>query len=328
MRIPTIPPRHIRVTGDHTPARSLLRYVWRMSGRHQIAVCLLGLGVAALSMAPLELQRRIVNQAIGEMDIPLLAVLGGTYLGVVLSQGALKYLLRVYQGWLGESAVRYCRAHLVELRSRRTAGTDGGDAGDGQAVSVIGPELDRLGGFVGEGLSQPVVNIGMSTAILGYMLVIDTQVAVISLCFLLPQIVLVPMVQRAINRLIEERVALMRRLGDAVAEIGPEIGAEAARKASAEEINPRIEEIYANRIRVFLLKFALKGAINLLNALAPLSVLIVGGYLVIQGETTLGIVVAFITGFERLAAPLRELLAYYRVATQAAVQHRMIARWM
>jgi len=39
-------------------------------------------------------------------------------------------------------------------------------------------------------------------------------------------------------------------------------------------------------------------------------------------------VVAFISGFERLATPLRELIAYYRIAAQANVQHKMIARWM
>src|SRR3546814_5050865 len=59
---------------------------------------------------------------------------------------------------------------------------------------------------------------------------------------------------------------------------------------------------------------------NLLSAIAPLSVLLVGGLMVIAGETTIGVVVAFISGFERLSTPLRELVAYYRVAAQANVQ--------
>ena len=76
------------------------------------------------------------------------------------------------------------------------------------------------------------------------------------------------------------------------------------------------------------LKFLLKGAINLLNNLAPLAVLMVGGYMVLQGESTVGVVVAFISGLQRLADPVRELMNYYRVAAQANVQHSMIARWM
>lgn len=322
MRIPTIPPRHIPVTGDHTPARSLLRYVWRMSGIHQAWICLLAAVVSVLSMAPLELQRRIVNQAIEGSDLDLLLSLGGVYLGVILVQGGFKYLLRIYQGWLSESAVRYSRGHLAGLRECRAATAE--DSGDGRAVSVIGPELDKLGGFVGEGLSQPVVNLGMLIAILGYMLAVQPTVALISLAFLVPQVVIVPVIQRKINRLVEDRVILVRRLGDAVARIG-ENGNESPRRHGT---FPQIDDIYQNRMRIFVVKFALKGVINLLGALAPLSVLVAGGYLVIHGQTTIGVVVAFISGFERLADPLRELLAYYRIATQARNQHHLIARWM
>jgi ABC-type bacteriocin/lantibiotic exporter with double-glycine peptidase domain len=42
----------------------------------------------------------------------------------------------------------------------------------------------------------------------------------------------------------------------------------------------------------------------------------VGGYLVTSGATTIGTVVAFISGFQRLADPSRELLAYYRLAAR------------
>jgi hypothetical protein len=48
---------------------------------------------------------------------------------------------------------------------------------------------------------------------------------------------------------------------------------------------------------------------NLPNHLAPLSVLMLGGYPVTTGAATVGIVVAFISGLQRLADPSRELLA-------------------
>ena len=60
----TIAPRAIPRSGDDSPAPSLARYVWRMSGKHQWGICLLALAVAGLSMAPLELQRRIVDGAV------------------------------------------------------------------------------------------------------------------------------------------------------------------------------------------------------------------------------------------------------------------------
>ena len=57
-------------------------------------------------------------------------------------------------------------------------------------------------------------------------------------------------------------------------------------------------------------------------------VLIVGGYLVIRGQTTIGTVVAFISGFERLSGPLRDLLNFYREYSQAKVQYQMIVQWV
>ena len=44
---------------------------------------------------------------------------------------------------------------------------------------------------------------------------------------------------------------------------------------------------------IHLTKFLLKGTINLANNLAPLGVLVVGGWFVLEGATTVGVVVAF-----------------------------------
>lgn len=320
-----IRPHEIPRTGDDSPARSLLRYVWRMSGSHQIWICLLALFVAGLSMIPLELQRRIVDEVIVDRNLELLIVLGGVYLAVLLVQGGGKFALRLYQGWLSESAIRYTREHLAQIYECRAPDPEARveDEIKGQAVSVIGPETDRLGGFVGDGLSQPVVSGGVLVAIIGYMVTVEPLVAVISLVVVVPQILLVPLVQHYINRLIEQRVKMMRALSDSLAELPQD-----CRDLEDTELSAQLDDVYANRMRMFLFKFGLKALVNLLNALAPLSVLLAGGYFVIEGKTTIGIVVAFISGFDRLSAPLRELIAFYRVAAQANVQHSMIARWM
>ena len=62
--------------------------------------------------------------------------------------------------------------------------------------------------------------------------------------------------------------------------------------------------------------------------MGSLVVLIAGGYLVIRGQTTVGTVVAFISGFERLSGPLRDLLNFYREYSQAKVQYQMIVQWV
>jgi ABC-type bacteriocin/lantibiotic exporter with double-glycine peptidase domain len=315
------PPRHIPRTGDDTPVASLFAYVWRMSGRHQVWICLLAVAVAGLTAVPLELQRRIVDEVVKDRQLDLLWLLAGGYLAVLLVQSAFKYFLHMYQSWLSESAVRYNRAHLTRLYERR----DSDEAGQhsGEAVSVIGAEIDRLGGFVGEGLSQPVVNGGMLLAMGGYMLYVEPLVALISMGFIVPQIVLMPLLQGRINRLMERRVVLLRGFGDRLTELP---GSDQSFRDS--DMPESLDLIYDNRLRTYLWKFGQKALMNLLSALAPLSVLLVGGLMVVEGETTIGVVVAFISGFERLSTPLRELIAYYRIAAQANVQHKMIARWM
>jgi hypothetical protein len=40
------------------------------------------------------------------------------------------------------------------------------------------------------------------------------------------------------------------------------------------------------------------------------------------------VLLAFVSGFERMAGPIRDLIGFYRLAAQAGVQHEMIAGWM
>ena len=309
-------PRAVRQTGDNSAASSLLTYVWRMSEWHQVCVCLIAIVVAALSLIPIELQRRIVNEVVETQDLPMLARFGIVYALVILVHQAVKFGLWMYQSWLTESATRYTRRHLLGLYGRRD-----GRARDesGRTVSIVGAEVEKLGGFVGEALSGACANAAVLLGVVGYMLVIAPKIAVFALAFLIPQIVLTPIIQRKLNALIEKRVKLLRRLGDNVTDMAQQV---------REDQDETLDGIYKNRMRYFLLKFAMKAALNLLNASGPMTVLLFGGYLVMQGEVQIGVIVAFISGFERISSPLRELIGFYRVAAQANVQHRMIAQWM
>ncbi len=317
-----INPAEIEQTGDPKPVSSLVQFVWRMSGWHQLLISVLALLVALVSMVPLELQRRIINQAIGDLDTGLLFKLAGIYLAAILLQGFLKYGLRLYQGWIGESVIRYCRRHLFGIhRDRRD---DKEAKAGGQAVSVIGAEIEQLGGFVGEALSSPMVNGGMLIVIFGYMLVVEPIIAGISLCFFVPQVLALPLIQRRINRLVDRRITKLRALGDLVADDAVDQGDQ----VEEQDLTRTLDFIYRNRIRIYVLKFAGKALVNLMNAFAPLSALVVGGYLAIQGTTTLGVIVAFISGFERMAGPMTELVAYYRLTAQMRVKHDKIAEWI
>lgn len=309
-------PHKIKRTGDDSAASSVWVFMWRMTGWHQLGTCLIAVVVAALNLAPIELQRRIVNEVVDTQNIPLLLQFGMAYLGVILLHQLCKFVLRLYQVWLTESTNINTRRHLLGLYGDQVTQDDDGE---GRVVSIVGSEVEKLGGFVGEGLSQACANLALLLGVLVYMFLVAPTIALFALAFMVPQVVLSPLMQRHLNTLVETRVGYLRELADHISD--PD--------ASVQETAPRLlDQIMANRIKFNILKFTLKAALNLMNALGPLAVLLYGGYLVMMGQTQVGVVVAFISGFERISGPVRELVGFYRVAEQARVQHDMIAKWM
>jgi ABC-type bacteriocin/lantibiotic exporter with double-glycine peptidase domain len=277
---------------------------WRQSRRHQPWLCLLAVLIIPLTMVPLELQRRIIDRAIGLQNLDLLLWLGAIYLAAALLQGGLKYLLRLYRGVVGERTILNLRR---AVHSRREGGVEG------ETVSIVASEVERVGGFVGEAFSEPILQGGTLVAVLGYMLVVEPTIALVGLAFFLPQILLAPIIQRFVNRRARRKIKLVRELGDQIVD-----GAADDRYAGT------TEQVYAVRVSYYRFKFTIKLMNNLMNHLAPLTVLMVGGYLVINGETTVGTIVAFISGFERMAEPSRELLAYYHLASESQAQYGLI----
>ena len=105
-------------------------------------------------------------------------------------------------------------------------------------------------------------------------------------------------------------------------------GGEDAKKGEEEDEFRTIRAIFSNRIRFNALKFGLKALLNAVNAMGPLMVLVVGGYLVIQGQTTIGTVVAFVSGFDRSRTVARspQLLSRIRTGQGAVSDDRAVGR--
>ena len=218
-----------------------------------------------------------------------------------------------------ESAVYYTRAHIFEIYGHHLVENEADNRDSGTVVSIIGSETDKIGEFVGTAISEAAINLAMMIGVIGYMLVVDTKIALIGILLLIPQIVLTPLVQRKLNRLVALNVGLLSALGRDVSHLSHE-GSPTHRALW--------RTIYRNRMIQSLIRNGLKSGLNLLNSLAPLAVLIIGGYQVMNGQTTIGVILAFISGFDRISEPIRNLITFYRNAQQANVQHAMIARWM
>ncbi|AZO19965.1 ABC transporter ATP-binding protein [Mesorhizobium sp. M1E.F.Ca.ET.045.02.1.1] len=301
------------------PGEKFPGFVRRASGMHQVYVSVIAILVALANFIPIDLQRRIVDVAIADKNVRALLALGSLYLAAILLHAGLKYALIVYQGWVGESVVKTARDQLAVVATQRSAREH---ARSGQTAGIIGNEIDYVGAFVGTSISECVVNITIMISVISYMIYMQPVIALVSGVSLLPQILLALYMQKDLNTLVERQVALVRKLGNQA------VNSFASHSTKRRAAFRTIRTIFSNRIEFYLLRFGLKTSMNVANAMGSLMVLIVGGYLVIRGQTTIGTIVAFISGFQRLSEPTGELLDFYRDYSQAKVQFRMIIQWV
>lgn len=114
-------------------------------------------------------------------------------------------------------------------------------------------------------------------------------------------------------------MALLRKLGDEITESESSVD----QRSPDDAFNRLVEALYGVRVRIVLLQSFLKVFNKLINNLGPLGVLVVGGLVVIEGRTELGTIVAFMSGFDKLRSPTRELLNFYRLVSRIKVQFRL-----
>jgi ABC-type multidrug transport system fused ATPase/permease subunit len=295
---------------------NIYRYVWKVSRRHQLPLIALTVCVSLLEVVPLELQRRIVDDAVKDRNYALVATLCALYLGAVLLQGGTKLLVNVYRNWVGESAVRELRRRVHALVSATSAASSTLEAEGIQASMMVG-EVEPVGSFVGGSVAEPVLQIGILASVVGYMIHIDWRMAAVAILFFLPQIVFVPTMQHAMNRRTRVRVRLVRLLSVGVLRGG---GAPARDVADYE----RIDRIFGLNMGIFKLKFSMNFLMNLSTQLQIIGALSVGAWAVLHDQLEIGGVVAFISGIGRITDPWGDLVNYFRDANLNQVKFGLL----
>ena len=269
--------------------------------------------IVPLALAPLEIQRRIVNYAVAHSAVEMLLAYGGLYLAVLLLQGGMKFLRDMYMYRIAEGVTRQLRRKFVEGGPR-----DAGIA-EGTRQAIISSESEKVGGFVAESISLPLLQAGTVLSIAAYMLAIEPLIAMVAIAFLVPSVVIVGFAQPILNGLSRSKITVVRALGEAVLRGG--------RGEAEKDTRPGdlVERIYDLRLRFAGIKIATKSLNQLITSLGLLSILLVGGWLAIEGRTEIGIIVAFMTGYERMTNPVRDLLNFYRRLSTMRVQYGLVA---
>ncbi len=293
--------------------RNVYNYVFATSALHQLALVALTGVVALLEVVPLELQRRIVNDLVKHRPYSGVIWLCAAYAGVVFVQGGTKLVLNIYRGWVGERAKRDLRRRVHTVAEAPAAGSPAAEA-QGITISMIVAEVEPIGGFVGESVSEPLQQAGIMASVFAYLIHVDLWMALAAIALLIPQLIFVPLLQSAVNRRTGSRIRVLRRLGIAMID-----------RAADSEDERRIQQAFALDMGIFKLKFTMNFLMNLFTHLQRVSGLLVGGWWVYTGHLEIGGVVAYLSGISRIVDPWGDLVNYFRDVNVAQVKYRLLA---
>jgi ABC-type multidrug transport system fused ATPase/permease subunit len=307
---------------DETPAgmplvKDLYRYIWSTSSRSQIYLSALSIAVFLLELAPLELQRRIVNGAVEHRGLKFVLMLCLVYVAVAVLHGALKLVMSVYRGSVIEAANQRLRMQIDP-----TGGARSEDActEKGVKVSIVVSEVEAVGGFVGSSFCDPLLNAGILISVFGYMLVVQPSMAMVALAIFLPQLLFIPFLQNSINLRTKRRIKKLRAMSVDIVSEDP-----VDKVTTKRTFRQRIRDVYKLNMEIYVRKYGMNFLMNLLYTLGVIGILGVGGWLLLEGKTEVGTIVAFISGLSRMNGPWGELVNYFRDLTNAGLKFRMIS---
>jgi ABC-type bacteriocin/lantibiotic exporter with double-glycine peptidase domain len=308
--------------------RSLFFHVLHSTLTQQICLLSLSLSLMPLLYLSLELPKQIVNNVLEQPDaelkligidlsaVQLLTVLSSVYLATITLNGIGKYNLNVRKGRLAERFLRRLRLRIYKgwrghLTTNRKA----------EISQVLNQEVEPLGGFAADVISLPVTQGGTLLTILLFMFVQDPILGAAAVTVLPLQLILLPYLQRIVNRLSRKRIQEMRTLTRSLA---AQIRVKHNESRAVLETAASLRRLERLRQRIHRIKFLAKALNNFLTALTPFLFYSLGGYFVIQERITLGALIAVLAAHKDFSAPLKELFRYYQQLEDTRIRYNEV----
>ncbi len=182
---------------------------------------------------------------------------------------------------------------------------------------MIVAEVEPIGGFVGGSISEPLLQGGVLLSTVAYMIHVEPWMALTALLLFTPQLVFVPLLQRAINRRTMARIRMLREVSAGILAPGGQLDGGSSDDA-------RIDHIFAVDMGIFRFRFTLHFLMNLCNHIQIVAILLLGGWYVHTDQLAIGGVVAFISAVGRLKDPWSELIDYFRDLSATQVKFRLM----
>jgi ABC-type multidrug transport system fused ATPase/permease subunit len=304
--------------------RSLFSWVFANNAKYQILLVVIIMVTVFARVLPLEMQKRIVNQAISLRKIDLLLRYCGIYIVAVVTASGLKFLINILQTLIAQRATAEMRKdlyhHLLTLPLNFFRKTQ-----QGTIVNALSSELALPGNFVGMAVAVPVSNILTLIAFAVYLFWLNSLLAAVSLSIYPAVVFLIPLLQKRVNRANKQRIDKARVMSSKVAESVSgihEIQSNGSFGIENRKFDRIVEQLYKIRVRWSLFRFGIKSTNNFFVSLGPFLIFILGGYLAIKGQLALGSLVAFLSAQEKLYDPWKELIEFYQVYQDGTVSYQ------
>lgn len=311
-----------------TPITKRPLFYWILSRYRGVQLLLLLVIVTSLffRVFPLEMQKRIINIAISLRDVDLLFLYCGLYIGAVTVAGLLKYLINMMQTWIGQKILVEMRhelySHILRLPIQFFRKTQAGTV-----VSAMTAELNSIGFFLGGALAIPVTSVLTFVTFLGFMIYLNPALGIMTVLIYPLEFILIPYLQSRYNRLNKERVSTTRAMANVVNEAVHgihEVHGHGSFALENQKLDHFIDNLFRLLNKLFLVKYGIKFSNNLFQSLGPFLLFLVGGYFAIKGEFTIGALLAFLSAYEKVYDPWKEMIEYYQSYQDAKVRYSQI----
>ena len=308
---------------DETDSRSLRNTAWRVMRlvvgyrlNSVIVMATMALASGAIAFGPFMIGWTIDNRILIEAP-----TVQGLYLplAILLVNYGLQYLGFRWQfytmGLLTGKLMTKLRADIfARIQSLSLSYFDKNDAGD--LMSKLVNDVDVVNQFLSQGLTQLIGGLVRMLLLLGAMAVLDWRLALISLCA-------VPLILLVSTRLAAMARVAYRRSRQSLGAVSTELeegiaGVKVAQAFNRVEANQRHfdrlnrDNLEAN-VGAVSISAAFAPAIESLNALTTAAVIGLGGWLVLDGRVTLGVLISFLEYIRRFFFPLQEISQQWNV---------------
>ena len=300
-----------------TLPQSYFALIWRVSGGDQLWLSVISVLVAVLNTVPIEIQRRVIDRSLKAGDFRSITFFVSAYAVAVILQGLCKLLNNVYRGWVSEHGVRSLRSFINRREQGAEPAKDPTADKQGTEISMIIAESEPIGAFMGQSLSELVLQGGTLASVVGYLIVLQPAMSLVIAAVFVPQMIFVPLMQRAVTRRAEARIAMLRAASGSL--VGDDDGERRRR-----EQDERFSEVFRLNMGVYRIKFTMNFLMNLCHQLGIAGILGIGGLFVVNGKIEVGTIVAFISGLATIKDPWDDVTNWFQTLMVTRARYKLL----